>query len=267
MSEHLLTSTDSRGILTVTLNRPRKRNAFDSAMVEALISTFGRASIDDAVRVVVLQGNGPVFCSGGDIDWMRQCGSAEPSACLERATSISDLFDSLDLCTKPTVAAVQGAALGGAVGLLASCDFVIAAADTVIGTSEASLGIVPACLAPFLLAKIGPAHTRRLLLTGSRITADEAFRIGLVHQVVLTSAATSEAIASLIEELLSVSPMAQTAAKSLLRLIVHGEAQKFRDVRHATIQTLAESWASPDGQEGMAAFLEKRYPQWKEQYQ
>lgn len=262
MNPRLTTQTDARGILTVTLQVPDRRNAFDAALVTAMTAAFAAASSNPDVRVVVLRGCGPVFCAGGDIEWMRQCGAGNPVQRHEYAAIIADLFSTVDQCRKPTVAVVQGAAIGGAVGLLAACDIVIAERQAAIGMSEGTLGIVPACAAPVVMAKIGVSHARRLFLTGIRITALEAQSMGLVHQVVPTAADLDAALEATLKQLLTISPEAQRTAKGLLRELQPGLVNHTEAVRKLTVDVLCESWASDDGQEGMAAFLEKRPPRW-----
>lgn len=254
--------TDSKGVLTVALNRPGRRNAFEETMIRAMIDLFGTASTEPSVRLVRLQGNGSVFCAGGDIVWMSECARATLAIRREKAGLIYDLFDTLDRCQKPIVCAVQGAALGGAVGLVAGCDVVVATHDAMIGVSEAARGIVPACLMPLLLRKIGASHTRRLFLSARRIAAEEAQAIGLVHYVTDCTASLTTCTEAMVSELLGVSVHAQSAAKSLCRRLTldtgHGAARNRSEVVHA----LADSWASADAQEGMRAFLEKRSPVW-----
>jgi len=262
VNQRVVVQSDERGVRTLLLDAPERRNAFDGSIVARLTAEFDQASAAPDVRVVVLRGAGPVFCAGGDIAWMRRCGSAGPEERRQQAGLISDLFTAIDQCHKPTVAVVQGAAIGGAVGLLAACDLVIAERGAAIGMSEGALGIVPACAAPVILAKIGSSHARRLFLTGMRIPAPEAQTMGLVHELVPSAEHLAAALEATLKQLLSISPEAQRTAKALLRRLRGGFGDPSNAAREFTVDVLSDSWASTDGQEGMAAFLEKRSPRW-----
>ena len=165
---------DCRGVLTLELNRPETRNAFDQRLLETLLAMVEAAGRESRVRLLLLTGRGPVFCAGGDVRWMAQLAETSPKKRLEAARLICDAAAALRRSPYPVVCTVQGAAIGGGVALVAAADLVVAAADAQFGLSEARLGLVPACVAPFLLARIGPTATRRFFLSGQRISADQA---------------------------------------------------------------------------------------------
>jgi methylglutaconyl-CoA hydratase len=235
-------------VLRVTLARPERRNAFDAALIAELTSAF--ADVGDA-RAVVLAGDGPSFSAGADIDWMRASVELTYEENVADALGLRAMLEAIDRCPAFVVAAVQGHALGGGCGLLACCDAVVAAPGTVFAFSEAKLGIVPAVISPFALAKIGPSWARRLFPTGERFGADVALRIGLVHEVTDDPAAAVERI---VGEALSAGPAAAREAKRLARAPLGAEE---------TAQSIATARASDEGQEGLRAFLEKRPPGWR----
>jgi methylglutaconyl-CoA hydratase len=261
-SNHIKLAIESDGVLVVTLDRPEKHNALDGRMMQSLLEVFTNAEASSDVRAVLLRGNGSSFCAGGDITWMLECGGLPSSERLRAAILVSDLFESLDHIPKPVFALVQGAALGGALGLVASCDVVVATADAVFAASEARLGIIPACVAPLLLAAIGPSHSRRLFTTAERFTADQAREMGLVHDVAPTMDHAALQISELRQRVHLSAAAATAASKVLLRSLHRGTDEKFREQRHHAIRALADSWASESGLEGMRAFLEKRSPKW-----
>ena len=234
-----------RGAVTrITLARPERRNALDAQMIAELTDAF--LSVDDA-RVVVFSGDGPSFCAGADIGWMRASVDLSYEENVEDALELRALFDAVDGCEAPVVAQVHGHALGGGCGLVAVCDIVVAARDTVFGFTETKLGIVPAVISPFVLAKIGSAAARRYFVTGERFGTDVAVRIGLVHEV-------AEDADAVVAEVLSAGPEAGRAAKQLARRPHSAEE---------TARIIATRRASDEGQEGLRAFLEKRTPNWR----
>ncbi len=259
----ICTVLDPRGVFTVTLNRPEVRNAFDDSVLEALRDALEQAHTTPEVRLVVLRGEGPVFCAGGDVRWMAQLADAGHRESVRSARRIVDVFTAIAQCAKPVVCVVQGAAIGGGVGLVAASDLVIASASALFGLSEARLGLVPACVAPFLLAKVGASHARRLLLTGERISADEGLRVGLVHYVVPPTESLDTALERRLHHMLLCGPSALSHAKRLLAELSPVEQSLFFEstLGHVS-QTMAELWISAEGREGMQAYLEKRPPAW-----
>jgi methylglutaconyl-CoA hydratase len=245
-------------IARVWLDRPKARNAFDGPMVTELRSAIDEVSGDAGVRVVVLGGRGPAFCAGADVAWMKAMAGFSREENLQDAAALSDLFHAIQRSPKPVVARVHGAALGGGSGLVAACDIAVAAEGTQFGFTEVRLGIVPAVISPYVLRKIGEAAARELFLTGERFSATEALRIGLVRAVV-PEAELDAAVEGRVRELLQASPAAIAAAKALI------DAVAFRpvdEVRRGTVERIAELRASPEGQEGLRAFLERRKPSW-----
>ena len=235
-------------VLRVTMARPDRRNAFDAALIAELAAAF--ADVGD-VRAVVLAGDGPSFSAGADVEWMRSSVDLSYEENVADASRLRAMLDAIDSCPAPVVARVQGHALGGGCGLVACCDIVVAEPSAQFAFSEVKLGIVPAVISPFALAKIGSSAARRYFVTGERFSADVALRIGLVHEVADDLDAAVERVA---QELLAVGPSAARAAKELAR-----EAKSAED----TARRIAEHRTSPEGQEGLRAFLEKRPPDWR----
>ncbi len=245
-------------VARVVLARPEARNAFDDALIEELTRTFSEVAADPRTRVVVLSGEGPVFCAGADIAWMRKAGSYSREENEADAEKMARMLRAIDCCPKPVIVLAHGAAIGGGVGLVAVADIALAAEGTVFSLSEVRLGILPSVISPYVLRAIGPRQARDLFLTGDRFDAREAHRIGLVHAVVpreeLESASRKK-----VESLLSSGPEAVAVAK---RLIEEVTGKNPEDVLALTARTLAERRASSEAKEGLTAFLEKRAPSW-----
>jgi enoyl-CoA hydratase/carnithine racemase len=235
-------------VLRITLARPEQRNAFNAQLINELSEAFvdvGRA------RAVVLAGEGPSFCAGADVEWMRASADVSLEENVNDANAMRRMFESIDACPAPVVARVHGHALGGGVGLVAVSDIAIAARDTVFAFSEVKLGIIPAVISPFALSKIGPGNARRYFVTGERFDAETALRIGLVHEV---ADDVDAAVDRVVGELLSAGPRAARWAKRLVRERPDGPE---------TARWIAERRTSDEGQEGLRAFLEKRKPAWR----
>ncbi len=234
-------------VLRITLARPETRNAFDAALIAELAEAFvdvGKA------RAVVLAGEGASFCAGADIEWMRSAADLGYEENLADANALRQMFEAVDGCPAPVIALVQGHALGGGVGLVACADIALVRPGTVFAFSEVKLGIVPATISPFALAKIGPSAARRYFVTGERFDAATAVRIGLAHEVADDLEAALERV---LAELRSAGPKAARAAK---RLVLD------RPDGPETARIIAERRTSPEGQEGLRAFLERRKPDW-----
>jgi methylglutaconyl-CoA hydratase len=234
-------------LLRITLARPETRNAFDAALIAELAEAFvdvGKA------RAVVLAGDGPSFCAGADVEWMRASAELEYDANVADANALRGMLEAIDRCPAPVVARVQGHALGGGVGLVACSDIAIAEEQTVFAFSEVKLGIIPAVISPFALAKIGPSWARRYFVTGERFDAATALRIGLVHEV---TGDLDAAVEQVVAELRSAGPRAARHAK---RLVLD------RPDGPETARRIAERRTSDEGQEGLRAFLERRSPDW-----
>jgi methylglutaconyl-CoA hydratase len=235
------------GLLRVTLARPETRNAFDAALIAELSEAFVDVG---TARAVVLAGEGPSFCAGADVEWMRASVDLDQAANVADATALRRMLESIDECPAPVVARVQGHALGGGAGLVACADVVVADGRAVFAFSEVKLGIIPAVISSFALAKIGPSAARRYFVTGERFDAATALRIGLVHEV---TADLDAAIEGVLAELVTAGPRAARHAKRL----VHD-----RPDGPETARRIAERRTSAEGQEGLRAFLEGRRPSW-----
>ena len=245
-------------VARVTLARPEVRNAFDEILIDSLTGAFLSFVDDRETRVVILKGEGPTFCAGADIEWMRRAGSwskAENEADAER---MARMLRAIDDCPKPVVALIQGAAIGGGVGLVAASDVAIATEDTVFSLAEVKLGILPAVISPFVLRSIGSRQARRYFLTGERFGAAEARRIGLVHEVV-TAAELNAAADAILAALLTSAPEAVEVAK---RLIGHVAGMSPDEAMPVTVRTIADRRATDEAKEGLTAFLEKRPASW-----
>jgi methylglutaconyl-CoA hydratase len=234
-------------VLRVTMNRPERRNAFDASLIAELTSAFAGAG--DA-RAVVLTGEGTSFSAGADVEWMRSSVELSFDENVADALRLRAMLEAIDGCPAPVVAAVQGHALGGGCGLVACCDIVLAEPSAQFGFSEVKLGIVPAVISPFALAKIGPGAARRYFVTGERFGAEVALRIGLVQGL---ADDLDLATADVVAELLSAGPQATRAAKELARAPLSADE---------TARRIAERRTSSEGQEGLRAFLEKRSAAW-----
>ena len=235
-------------MLRLTMARPERRNAFDAALIAELTDAFSDVG---PARVVLLSGDGASFSAGADVEWMRSSVELTYDENVADALRLRAMLEAIDGCQAPVVARVQGHALGGGCGLVACCDVVVAEPRAVFGFSEVKLGIVPAVISPFALHKIGSSAARRYFVTGERFSAATALAIGLIHEVVDDLSAALERI---VGELLTAGPHAARAAKELAR--TPRTAQE-------TAQEIAAHRTSPEGQEGLRAFLEKRGASWK----
>lgn len=256
----LMESIDERGVVTLTLNRPHKRNAFDAELVSRLTETLGRLDTDPDARVIILTGAGENFCAGGDIEWMRDAASAPPEVNERDALALGGMFEALDTLSKPTMALVQGAAFGGGVGLVACCDIAIAAKPAKFCLSEVRLGLIPAVVGPYVVKAVGGRRARALFLSAEIISADCAFHIGLVHEVAPSGGLTAVRD-RLIEALLLGAPGAQAQAKRLVALCE--EARIDEKLVRETAWLLAQRRASAEAAAGLSGFLEKRPPDWR----
>lgn len=247
------------GVGTVTLNRPATHNAFDDAMIARLTSAFRDLAEDPQVRMVVLRAEGASFSAGGDLGWMKAMAGYSQERNVADARALADLMSTLDRLPKPTVALVQGSAYGGGVGLVACCDIAIVADSASFSLSEVRLGLIPAAIGPYVIAAIGARAARRYMLTGERFDAAEALRLGLAHEVAppYMLEATLERV---LADLAAGGPFAQANAKDLIRLIAPGPDDALIE---ETAQRIADLRASPEGREGIGAFLEKRAPAWR----
>lgn len=259
MSHETIRVTRDGPRATVTLARPDVRNAFDDRVVSELTEAFTTLGTDDTVRAVVLAGEGKVFSAGADLNWMRRMVDYGEAENIRDAEAMAGMFLAIDRCPKPVIARVQRAAMGGGAGLVAAADIAVAESDAVFAFTEVRLGIIPAAISPFVIAKIGPAAARRYFLTGERFGAAEAHRIGLVAEVV-DADRLDAAIDDLVGEIALSGPEAVAAAKALVP-VVSGEPDRAA-LTAETARWIAERRASEEGQHGMQAFLEKRPAPW-----
>jgi methylglutaconyl-CoA hydratase len=249
-------------VARVTLARPEVRNAFNAQLIAELHAAF-RSLADETpetLRAVVLAGEGESFCAGADVTWMRA--SLELSVAQNEADAarLAEMLEAIDRCPVPVIARVHGAALGGGMGLCAVADVVLATADSNFGFTETRLGILPAVISPFVLARIGEGPARALFPTGERFGAQRALQIGLVHEVLPDSDALDARVAELVESVLAAGPTAARAAKAIVRDQRGLDADERRRI---TVQAIARQRTAAEGQEGLTAFLEKRPPSWR----
>jgi methylglutaconyl-CoA hydratase len=242
----------------LTLNRPEVRNALNDEMIAELAAWTDGIAADPAVRIVVIAGAGKSFSAGADVDWMARTIQYTADQNLRDARALSHMFTALNALPVPVIGRVHGAALGGGAGLAACCDVVVAETETIFGFTEVKLGIIPAVISPFALAKIGRSAARELFLTGARFGAARARDIGLVHAVVASSD-VEQTIAGYIAEFLDAGPGAVAASKALIAQ-VWGHSMEAATTM--TASAIANRRVSPEGQEGLKAFLEKRKPSW-----
>ena len=245
-------------VARVWMNRPEAHNAFDGLMVTELRKVLFDLRSVDAIRVIVLGGRGPSFCAGADLTWMKAMASFSRAENLTEAQALADLFFTVYESPKPVVARVHGAALGGGAGLVAACDIPVAALGTTFGFTEVRLGIIPAVISPYVVSKIGEGAARELFLTGERFEAVLAHEIGLVRAAV-PEEDLDTVVEGRVKELLKAGPRAMAEAKALIREVAW---RRIEDVQLYTVERIADVRVSPEGQEGMRAFLEKRKPDW-----
>jgi methylglutaconyl-CoA hydratase len=254
------TTIDETGIARVTLDRPDRHNAFDEALIEALTDTFKRLGQDPGVRAIILSGNGKSFCAGADLAWMRRAGGWTEAENRADAMRLSDMLLAIDTCPKPVIARVHGAVAGGGVGLVACADLAVAVDGAQFRLSEVRLGLTPATISPFVIARIGAGQARRWFLTAESFGARQAQAIGLAHETAADDAAADAIIAGWLQHLRAAAPGAVAAAKQLVRDVA---GQPVNDaLRGQTAAAIAARRASDEGREGLSAFFDKRKPEW-----
>ena len=247
------------GAAVLWLNRPQLRNAFDENMIAEVKDAFDALERDPAVRAVVLAGKGKVFCAGADLDWMKRMKGMSREENREDALAFAKMLHRIYTLAKPTVARVQGAAYAGGIGLLAACDIAVASHDTEFCLSEVKLGLAPATISPYVVAAMGERAARRYCVTAERFPAAEAYRIGLIQEITLP-AELDGTVNAILGELVQGAPGAQASAKEMLRQVA-GAPIDHRLIAQ-TAERIAALRVSDEGQEGMAAFFEKRNPAW-----
>lgn len=261
MANNVLFEIDARGVATLTLNRPEVHNAFDAALVARLTELLVEIKSRDDVRIVVLTGAGRSFSAGADVNWMRSMAGCSEEENVEDALHLADLMSLLNSLPLPTVARVNGHAYGGGVGLIACCDIVLASSEARFALSEVRLGLVPAVISPYVLAAIGERHARRLFLSAELMNAKLARRVGLVHEIVKPDK-MAEALDDQVGLLLKGGPIALRESKELVFTVAGRGISADDALKHRTAQIIAQLRVSEEGQEGLAAFLEKRAPAW-----
>lgn len=260
MSELIRLDRDD-GVATVTLTRPAIHNAFDDGLIEELTDALKSLADDEQTRAVVLTGEGASFSAGADLKWMRRMAAASEKDNRRDARKLAKLMRTLHYLPKPTIARVNGSAFGGGVGLVACCDIAIATKDAKFGLTEVRLGLVPAAISPYVIEAIGSRQARRYFLTGEVFDADTALRIGLLHQVVTTKQLDT-AVNAQLALLQAAGPVAVAEAKALIHRVEHPDFKYQRELDEANAELIARLRVSPEGQEGLAAFLGKRKPIW-----
>src|ERR1043166_1304059 len=260
MSENsVLVKVDADGTATVILTRPELHNAIDERLIALLGARLAKLDADPAVRVVVLAGSGRSFCAGADLNWMKRMAKYSAKDNLRDARGLTAMLNVLSNLSKPTVARVHGPAYGGGAGIVACCDIAIASREAAFAFSEVRLGLIPAAISPYVVDAVGQRAARRYFLTGERFDAAEAFRIGLVHDIV-EEGALNERIGHVLFDLFKGGPHALAAAKDLVRAVARAPLDDA--MLDDTARRIAAIRSSAEGREGVSAFLEKRDPKW-----
>lgn len=255
--ETIKTQTENR-VTTIRLNRPQKHNALNQLMIAELSQAFDFLNTDDDTRVILIKGNGESFCSGADLNYMKDIASFEIAQNQLDATKLAELFKKIYFCSKPVIASTHGSVFGGANGIAAASDIVLADEQTIFAFTEVKLGITPATISPYVIRRCGEAATRELMLTGRKISAQEAEKFHLVNSV--TTYETSANIEEFyINHFLAAAPNAIAECKKLIRTVTNNS---FDEAYYYTIYAIAEQRCSKEGIEGMTAFFEKRKPYW-----
>ncbi len=261
-SEFIRVETDSRGVVTVTLNKPQKHNAFDDEILKQLNHIFQSLGKNEEVKVVVLAAEGKSFSAGADVNWMKRIAEYSYEENLADAEVLAKTMQLLNDLPQPTIAKVQGSAYGGAVGLIACCDIVVSAENAEFCLSEVKIGLIPAVISPYVIDAIGARAARRYFISAETFTADEACALGLVSQV-CTREGLGPIVDGKISCLLENSPAAIKQAKKLIKNVQAKQMDTPSNIHHQCCEAIAKIRVSEEGQEGLRAFLEKRSPSWK----
>ncbi len=260
MSGPLNVRRDERGVVTVTLDRPDVRNAFDAELIDRIRETFEDLVDDDGVRIVVLTGAGGIFCAGADLNWMSGMVDYSLDENIADSRDFDAMLRAVNDCPRPVVARVNGHAFGGGTGLIACADISIGVEGALFGFTEVRLGLAPAVISPYVLPRIGPGPARRLFLTGERFDAGEAHRIGLLTEV-CSPDKLDDRVSDVVGDLLAGGPHAQAESKRLVREV--SAASTPAEAADITVEMIARLRVSQEGQEGMQAFFDKRDPRWR----
>jgi len=258
MSETIKVEVDARGIVQLRLIRPDKRNALSAQMIAELTEFAASAQERRDWRAVILSGDGATFCAGGDLDWMRQQMQSDRETRMAEARKLATMLGALNGLPQPLIGAIHGSAFGGGVGMACICDVALATPETLFGLTETRLGIIPATIGPYVLARMGEGRARRVFMSAKRFSALEAVELGIVSRVVSADALMNEAVAEA-ELYLSTAPGAVASAKALARSLSRSlDADRIEE----SISALADAWEQDEAKEGIAAFFEKRKPHW-----
>lgn len=255
----LITTIDSRGVARLTMNRPELRNAFNTALIEDICETMGRLATNKSVRAIVLTGSGKAFSAGADLNMMKEVASFSPAENKDDARRLAHMLASIYHSPKPTIALVNGPAMGGGLGLIAACDIAIGAQDAFFALSEVRLGLIPAVISPFVIQAIGARAARRYFITGERFDARAAHEMGLLH-ILCSQDALNDELGATIDNLLACAPVAQHEAKELIKAVAGRTIED--GLMNDTAERIARIRASAEGKEGITAFLEKRKARW-----
>lgn len=256
--ETISITMDPRGVATLTLERPDKHNALSAQMIADLRQAAALLAIDDTVRVVVLTGSGASFCAGGDLSWMRDQFGADRQTRMKEAHKLAAMLKALNDLPKPLIGKVQGPAFGGGIGMMSVCDTVVAVDTARFGLTEVRLGLIPATISPYVVARMGEARARQVFMSGRLFDTAEARDLGLVARIA-SAAELEDAVEAEIKPYLAAAPAAVAASKALVLSLGPSITDA---VIEDTARRLAESWETPEGREGVAAFFEKRKPDW-----
>lgn len=260
MSDSSLLIKKQNSIAKLILNRPDVHNAFDDVLISKIISALNDIENDDSIRAVILTSNGKHFSAGADLNWMKRMATLTEQENREDAQELAGLMHTLNNLNKPTIALVNGAAYGGAVGLIACCDMAIATERSRFCLSEVKIGLTPAVISPFVVAAIGERQARRYFLTAEVFDAEQALNFGLLHETVTDAADLEAAGNSLIDHLLKNSPQAMDKTKQLIKQVARGDINN--DMKDYTVNLIASIRVSEEGQEGLSSFLDKRKAAW-----
>ncbi len=259
MSQALTVAVQDR-IARITLSRPELRNAFNDEVIQELKAAFEAVGARDDVRAVVLAAVGPAFCAGADLNWMRRMADYTRDENVADAGQLAAMLKAIYECPKPTIAAVQGDVFAGGMGLVAACDMAVSVDSATYCLSEVKLGLIPATISPYVIRAMGARASHRYFLTAERFSAQEAHRIGFVHELVSGAEALDAKVHELAQALVSASPTAVRACKRLVQDVAEREIDA--GLIAATVQGIADIRASEEGREGVASFLQKRKPSW-----
>lgn len=252
-------SIDSKFVATISLNRPEIHNAFNDVLIKELIACFNDLEKRTEIRLVILTGEGKSFCAGADLNWMKRMKNYTYEENVKDSQLLAQLFFTINRFPKPVIARVNGPALGGGAGLVAVCDYAIAVDSAIVSFSEVRLGLLPAVISPFVIAKIGEGHARASFLSGAKINMSRAFVMGLIHHVTTTELLDFE-LEKVVADFLLAGPVAAVKAKDLINRVVRSES--LEDSRDFTCEMIAKIRTGAEGQEGMSALLEKRKASW-----